>query len=343
MDDHSLRQLIDQAGMQQHSQVLQGSWWHSIDLGDGRITPGVHSQEELIDNFNRFALPPRLEGKRVLDIGCWDGFYAFEAEKRGAEVVALDSWRPENFFKAREALGSRIPFHELSVYDATRDKLGAFDIVFFLGVLYHLRHPLLALERVCELTRDVAIIESHVVDNLFDTARPIMEFYEEDELGGQFDNWWGPNIVCLRGMLRAAGFAWTEVMRVEPARVVIKAHRRWDSLSRRGTPQLEISDVVNAITLTREIPTSGRNAFLDISVTGAPSTASRDDVRVVVGGFGIRPIFVGRSLDPARAGILQVNAPVPPGLDPGLTSVAVQCGELYSQEFEISLITGTQW
>jgi tRNA (mo5U34)-methyltransferase len=343
MDDHSLRQLIDKAGIEQHSQVLQGSWWHSIDLGGGRITPGVHSHEELLNNFNRFALPSGLDGLRVLDIGCWDGFYAFEAEKRGAGVVALDSWRPDNFFRAREALGSKIPFHELSVYDATRAKLDSFDIVFFLGVLYHLRHPLLALERVCELTRDVAIVESHVVDNLFDTKQPIMEFYEEDELGGQFDNWWGPNIECLRRMLRAAGFAWTEVLRMEPARAVVKAHRRWQAASRAGSAQIEIVDVVNAISLDRQIPTTGRHAFLDISVTGALPAATRDDVRVTVGGFGVRPIFVGRSLDPTRAGVLQVNAPVPPGLDPGATSVSVESGELWSQEFEIRLTAGSQW
>jgi tRNA (mo5U34)-methyltransferase len=343
MDDQSLRQLIDESGIQQHSQVVQGSWWHSIDLGGGRITPGVHSQPELLDNFNRFVLPGNLQGKRVLDIGCWDGFYAFEAEKRGADVVALDSWRPENFFRAKEALGSRIPFHELSVYDATRDKLGTFDIVLFLGVLYHLRHPLLALERVCELTRDLAIIESHVVDNLFDTSQPIMEFYEEDELGGQFDNWWGPNTDCLRRMLRAAGFAWTEVIRVEPARATIKAHRRWESEPRDGAPQLEVVDVVNAITLKRDFPATGRLAFLDISIAGHALTPSRDDVRVTVGGFGIRPIFAGRSLEPSRAGILQVNAPVPPGLDAGITTVSVECGELHSQEFEITLTVGSQW
>lgn len=342
MGDQKLRQLIDEAGIQQHSQVLQGSWWHSIDLGGGRITPGVHSIDELIDNFNRFALPS-LEGRRVLDIGCWDGFYSFEAEKRGAEVVAVDSWRPENFFRAREALGSKIRFHELSVYDATREKLGTFDVVLFLGVLYHLRHPLLALERVCELTRDIAIVESHVVDNLFETKRPIMEFYEEDELGGQFDNWWGPNVDCLRRMLRAAGFAWTEVLRVEPARAVIKAHRRWERPSRSGSAQLEIIDVVNAVSMSHKIPTTGRSAFLDISIKGVDGTPSRDEVQVTVGGFGIRPIFVGRSPDTTRSEVLQVNAPVPPGLDVGLSSVSVECGDLHSEEFEIDLTAGTQW
>ena len=343
MDEQSLRQLIDESGIEQHSQVLEGSWWHSIDLGGGRMTPGVHSNEELRDNFDRFALPASLEGKRVLDIGCWDGFYAFEAERRGAEVVALDSWRPANFFTAREALDSRIPFHELSVYEATRERLGSFDIVLFLGVLYHLRHPLLALERVCELTRGVAVIESHVVDNLFDTSRPIMEFYEEDELGGQYDNWWGPSVDCLRRMLRAAGFAWTEVMRLEPARAVIKAHRQWPLGMDEMQETLEIVDVVNAISMSREIPVSGRLAFLDISVMWVDEVPTRDAVRATVGGFGIRPIFVGRSGDKNRTGILQVNVPVPPGLDPGHAMVTVDVANRRSQQFAIILSDGTPW
>ena len=342
MDDQSLRQLINESGQEQHSKILEGSWWHSIDLGEGRVTPGVHSHHELQDNFRRFELPSSLHEVRILDIGCWDGFYAFEAEKRGARVVALDSWQPENFFKARAALGSQIPFHELSVYDATRDKLGTFDIVLFLGVLYHLRHPLLALERVCDLTREFAIIESHVVDNLFLTERPIMEFYEEDELGGQFDNWWGPNVACLRRMCRAAGFAWTEVLREEPSRATIKAHRRWASRAAEAS-ELRIRDIVNAVNLKRSFPATGRLAFLDISVEGAELSISRDDVRVTVGGYGIRPIFVGKSLDPNRAGVLQVNAPVPLGLEPGPTHVSVECGELASQDFEIDLISGSEW
>ncbi len=83
--------------------------------------------------------------------------------------------------------------------------LGSFDIVLFFGVLYHLRHPLLALERICEVTSGAAVIESHVIDNVMNTPRPIMEFYEIDELAGQYDNWWGPNIRCVSSLVRSAG------------------------------------------------------------------------------------------------------------------------------------------
>jgi len=129
--------------------MLAGKWWHSIDLGGGRVTPGVHSLEELSGNYARFGLPDNLRGKRLLDVGCWDGFYSFEAERRGAEVVAVDVWQPKNFFVAHRALGSRVQFYEMSVYDLTRERLGTFDYVLFIGVLYHLRHPLLGLERLC--------------------------------------------------------------------------------------------------------------------------------------------------------------------------------------------------
>ncbi len=342
MDDHSLRKLIDESAAEQHARVLAESWWHSIDLGQGQVTPGVHSQEELHDNFRRFVLPDDLRGKRVLDIGCWDGFYSFESERRGAEVVAVDCWRPENFFRAKAALGSRIEFHELSVYDVTPARLGTFDIVLFLGVLYHLRHPLLALERVCELTRETAIVESHVVDNLFPTNHPIMEFYEEDELGGQFDNWWGPNRACLSRMLRASGFARTEVLRIEPARAVVKAYRQWP-LEEAARPSLQIVDVANAVSMERIFPRRGRLAFLDISVNGLPTTASRDEVHVEVGGYGIRPIYVGQSKDPRRAGITQINSPVPPGLGPGWTTVSITLGNRISQKFEIELSEGPEW
>src|SRR2546425_135288 len=83
---------------------------------------------------------------------------SFEAERHGAEVVAIDCWWPEKFFLAHRALNSRVAFHELSVYELSRERLGAFDIVLFLGVLYHLRHPLLVLERVCEMTHETAVI-----------------------------------------------------------------------------------------------------------------------------------------------------------------------------------------
>ncbi len=81
MAEESLRKIIDQTSADHRADLEAGSWWHSIRLKDGTITRGVHSIEELEENYRHFALPEDLTGKRVLDMGCWDGFYSFEAEK----------------------------------------------------------------------------------------------------------------------------------------------------------------------------------------------------------------------------------------------------------------------
>jgi tRNA (mo5U34)-methyltransferase len=343
MNSAFLRQKLADEAAQANREMAAGSWWHSIDLGHGVVTPGVHTLAELQDNFRRFALPADLTGKRVLDIGCWDGFYSFEAERRGARVTSLDCWRPENFFKAKQALQSQAVFHELSVYEATKARLGAFDIVFFLGVLYHLRHPLLALERVCELTREFAVIESHVVDRLRASEDPVMEFYEFDELGGQYDNWWGPNVECLTRMARAAGFARSELLRREDTRATLKAYRQWNDYPAEAAPSLRIQQLFNAVTITQEFPRKGRHAFIAILVEGLPAHARRWDVRVEVGGFGIHPIYVGPAGDPAKAGLTQINAPMPPGLELGSAVVRVWHAGQRAADAKITLCEGTLW
>src|SRR5262249_41810436 len=151
MSNRELREQVRQTGVEQNRMLLDGSWWHSIDLGNGLVTPGVHSLAEMQNLYRSLELPEDLSGKTLLDLGCWDGFYTFEAERHGARVTAVDCWRPANFFAAREVLKSRAEFREASVYEIGKDALGSFDMVLFLGVLYHLRHPLLALERVCEV------------------------------------------------------------------------------------------------------------------------------------------------------------------------------------------------
>ncbi len=343
MNGEQLRQKIEENAAASNAEMAAGSWWHSIDLGDGRITRGVHPIEELRDNYARFNLPADLSGRSVLDIGCWDGFYSFESEQRGARVVSVDCWRPENFFTAREALNSRAEFHELSVYDVTKERLGSFDIVFFLGVLYHLRHPLLALEQVCEVTRDLAVVETHVIDDIFPTEHPAMEFYEFDELGGQYDNWWGPNVECLTRMARAAGFARVELLRRENTRATIKAFRRWNDKPSRVSSSLRIRDVFNAVTIDRRLPRRGRHAFLALLVEGLPEQARRWELRVEIGGFGIHPIYIGPSGNPDHAGLTQINAPVPPGLEVGKTNVCVWREGRLSNDFEIELSEGSQW
>jgi tRNA (mo5U34)-methyltransferase len=185
-------------------------WWHRMDLGDGIVTAGIDDPAARLPHL---GLPESLEGKSVLDVGAWDGFFSFEAERRGASrVLATDSfsWRGEDpfgkagFELARRALGSRVEDRDIEVLDISPSSVGTFDVVLFLSVLYHMRHPLLALERVRSVTRELLVLETHV-DMLW-ALRPAMAFYPGRELKGDDTNWWGPNPRAVDAMLRAAGF-----------------------------------------------------------------------------------------------------------------------------------------
>lgn len=195
-------------------------WFHSIDLGGGVVTKGVDATQP--ERLARLRLPEDLSGRSVLDIGAWDGFFSFEAERRGAaRVVAADyySWHGQGwgtghgkagFELAREALGSRVEDVDVDVMDLSAERVGTFDVVFFLGVLYHLPNPLLALERVASVTRDLLILET-VVDML-GFGRPAVAFYPGRELNEDPTNWWGPNVAAVHGMLRTVGFRHVETM-----------------------------------------------------------------------------------------------------------------------------------
>lgn len=343
MSNRTLREEVARVGVEQNDMLLSGSWWHSIDLGNGLVTSGVHSLTEMQSLYQSLGLPENLSGKTLLDIGCWDGFYTFETERHGAQVTSVDCWHPSNFFTAREALKSRAEFHEASVYEIGKDRLGSFDIVLFMGVLYHLRHPLLALENVCELTRDFAIIESHIIDKMREGDEPAMEFYEFDELGGQYDNWWAPNFECMVQMARSAGFARLELLYRTDTRAAIKAYRRWNDKPVTVSPSLRILDVINAVTFDHHFPRRGRSSGISIWVEGLPNTARRWNVRVEIGNFGIHPTYVGPPGDPQYSSLTQINAPIPPGLELNKTSLCFWHDGKLSSEFEIELTEGSRW
>lgn len=343
MNNPELREQVRQVGVEQNEMLLSGSWWHSIDFGNGIVTPGVHSLAELQGIYQSLELPEDLSGKTLLDIGCWDGFYTFETERRGATVTSIDCWHPSNYFAAHKALNSKAKFHERSVYEIGKDNLGSFDIVLFMGVLYHLRHPLLALENVCELTRDFAIIESHIIDKMREGGEPAMEFYEFDELGGQYDNWWAPNLECMVQMTRSAGFARVELLFRTDTRAAVKAYRRWNDKPERSSTSLHILDVINPTTFDHHFPLRGRSSGLSIWAEGLPKTARRWEVRVEVGGYGIHPTYVGPPGDPQYSSLMQINVPVPPGLNPGNTSLCFWHEGKLSNAFEIQLVEGQKW
>lgn len=194
-------------------------WYHTIDLGQGVVTRGV---DETSHRLARIGLPSDLSGRSVLDIGAWDGFFSFEAERRSAaRVVASDyyAWHgtgwgtgegKAGFELARQALGSRVEDVDVDVMDLSPERVGTFDVVLFLGVLYHLPNPLLALERVASVTKGLLILET-VVD-MVGFRRPAAAFYPTRELNGDPTNWWGPNHAAVCGMLAGAGFGRVETL-----------------------------------------------------------------------------------------------------------------------------------
>jgi tRNA (mo5U34)-methyltransferase len=162
-----------------------------------------------------------MSGMSVLDVGAWDGFFSFECERRGAARVVATDWfawheaargSKESFELARDALGSRVEDVEVKVEGLSPVQVGTFDLVLFVGVLYHLRNPLRALDAVASVTEGRLILETHVDLSL--RGRPAAAFYPGEELHGDHTNWWGPNPAAVEGMLRAAGF--TDVHKIFP-------------------------------------------------------------------------------------------------------------------------------
>lgn len=136
-------------------------WFHRIELPGGIVTPGW--SDPRVDKLPHFDLPEDMRGMRVLDIGHAEGFFSFEAERRGAaEVVAIDNYAPmiRKFYLCRSALGARALPCRMSVYDLDPRTLGTFDLVLFFGVLYHLRHPLLALERIRRVCTGTLLLQT---------------------------------------------------------------------------------------------------------------------------------------------------------------------------------------
>jgi tRNA (mo5U34)-methyltransferase len=181
-------------------------WWHQIELPDGSVTPGADRSAEKLEWLHL----PDLTGKSVLDVGAYDGYFSFAAERLGASrVVALDTyaWRrpggKDGFEYARNTLASSVEDVEVEVLDISPETVGQFDVVLFLGVLYHMRHPLLALERMASVTKELLVMET-LVDMTF-LRSPAAAFYPW-KMFRDDTNWWGPNRAAVLGMLSSVGF-----------------------------------------------------------------------------------------------------------------------------------------
>ena len=307
--------------------------YHSIELPDGSVLPGLQPVEHLSWRLGLFGLPEDLRGKRVLDIGAWDGWFSFECERRGAEVVAVDCVALNTFLEARELLNSRVEYLTLDVSELSVAKLGTFDIVLFFGVLYHLRHPLMGLEKVVELCTDLALIESYTIASEARTIPAVMEFYERTELGGQIDNWCGPSPEALLAMCRSAGFATAELMDVTNQRASVVCLRRWPEPEGVG-PAPHLNAVVNNRTqIARFHPL--KDEYLCCYFKSAESALAADSLFVEVDGFGTQTLVVTAN----GAGAWQADCMRPPGLAPGRHQVRLRTRQSRMSnavEFEMS-------
>ncbi|MDP8981313.1 MAG: DUF1698 domain-containing protein [Acidobacteriota bacterium] len=314
----------------------KGGWYHSFEWPDGSATEGVQRMEHQRDRWKRFTLPEDLTGKRVLDIGAWDGWFSFEAERRGACVTAVDCVEVPNFLEAHRRLNSAVDYRIMDVYDLPGAGLGKFDYVFFLGVLYHVKHPLLALEIVCALTEETAFVDSFVTDA--ETWRehvdelPRLEFYETDELGGFLDNWFGPSVSCVQAMCRAAGFARVELLRAWENRATTACHRKWPPANAAGAAP-ELLGVCHGRNWGINF-NSQREEYLSWNFRWPEKDLRRQDVQLEVGGYGVPAIFMKK--DPALDWI--ANCRLPPGLDAGWKNVRVSiAGGLPSNGLRIAV------
>ena len=212
MDDGpSVAESVVSEGAMDHSSFR---WFHSIALRNGEVTKGDKPSDVLLTEADLYFRGDRLvRGKSFLDIGAWDGFMSFEAERRGASrVVATDhfcwsgpGWGSRRGFDFAHAnLGSSVEAVEVDVPDLDPSVLGQFDVVLFAGVLYHLRHPFLGLEHASSLTRDLLIVETATSMN--HVLEPVLRYHLGAELNGDPTNFWTPNERCLRDMLTELGF-----------------------------------------------------------------------------------------------------------------------------------------
>ena len=287
-------------------------WYHSIELPDGRVIEGLQTPAQLRRRLEQFPIPQDLSGKRVLDIGAWDGWFSFEMEKRGARVVAIDSTEHTRFLVARDLLQSKVEYHIADICRLRPQDFGRFDIVLFFGVLYHLKHPMLALENVCDLTTEMAFVESYVTDDGTNpSAPPVMEFYEIDELRGQFDNWVGPNTACLMAFCRTAGFARVEFQSVIDLRAHVSCYRKWaDRPGSAAAPY--ITCVENSVSRDHRFSRLADD-YVSLWFKTDEDRLTCDEIFPEIGPYGSRPVHIKHTGGDGWHAVCKL----PPGLDPG--------------------------
>jgi tRNA (mo5U34)-methyltransferase len=205
-------------------------WFHSIDLGNGLVSPGDKSLETILREQKIFFDPILLTGTSVLDVGAWNGAYSFEAARRGAKVLATDHyvwthdvWRGrEGFDIANKTLGLGVEAKIVDVPDITIANVGLHEVVLFLGVLYHLPSPLTQLQRVAQVAKECLVVETHA--DLMNIDRPALAYYPGTTLNGDPTNFFGPNPAFVIEALKECGFKVFDT-HYENARLTVHAWR----------------------------------------------------------------------------------------------------------------------
>lgn len=194
-------------------QVDRHSWFHSIDFGNGVVSKGAKTLEDINLEAEAILGGINLSGLSVMDIGAWNGFYTFESKRRSAtRVLATDhfTWNHplhkgrEAFEFARCAIGLDVEAQDIDVPDIRPESVGSFNVVLFLGVFYHLFDAPTLTKQIARCASELLILETH--QDALTSDKPAMVFYPGATLAGDASNWWGPNPLCVYEMLREVGF-----------------------------------------------------------------------------------------------------------------------------------------
>ena len=244
---------------QLRADVAKHKWYHRIDLPAGIVTPGWAPL-----SAERYGLPDDLTGKRVLDVGAWDGYWTFECLRRGArEVVAIDDFsdtcgEPVSFDRAqkwatfdlcKQALGygDECKRMEVNAEQVSEALLGRFDVVLCFGLLYHCKHPGKVLEALSSVCDDLLLVENAILDdyspyrggigNGYRGQQLVSEFYPYNEYGNNPSNWWVPTLQCLASQIEREGFKGIEVWKLTGDPEKLHECRGFVRASRKALPQ----------------------------------------------------------------------------------------------------------
>jgi tRNA (mo5U34)-methyltransferase len=323
-------------------------WFHRIDLGNGIYTKTESVMGEPVDHpfgpwqMIQKLLPRDLSGKTLLDVGCNAGFYSFEAKRRGAKrVLGVDGQRQhvrQGLF-VRKVLGLEVEFRRLNVYELSPRNVGQFDITLALGLLYHLKHPVLALENLYRVTKELLIIETAIMPtkqtpmsfayafgagDAGATLHPLAYVENSPEAKEQVYNWFLPGVNALMAMLRNIGFVGVELVEEKGDRAVVVCRKAKEDASalKHFIAQLTLKDAPRTARASAEItlrlqveniglarwPASGE-AVTDKGAIHLGSHLLRDTEEEVAWDYGRARL--PRDLEPGETADLEVHVRLP--------------------------------